>query len=133
MKLVPYLFAVYWYGRDHELLDRVEIGLVGIREVWVVLQEVVELVGFGLEFLVLVLEHANGTASVDYEDFALVLAHHGAFVLFAGVDLLVEVDFADELFLDFGFVHRGRNIWELWLFGNQDFLLFGIQDLLSFV
>lgn len=49
----------------------------------------------GLELAVLVFEHADRAARMDYQDLALVLAHHCAFVLLAGMDLLVEVDLSD--------------------------------------
>ena len=95
MKLVPYFLAINWDWGDHELFNRVEIGLIGICKVRVVLQEVVELVRLGLELAVLVFEHADRAARMDYQDLALVLAHHCAFVLLAGMDLLVEVDLSD--------------------------------------
>lgn len=65
MEFVPDLPAVDWGGCDHEILDWVEVCLVGVGEVGVVLEEVLELVWLGLELAVLVLEHADGATSVD--------------------------------------------------------------------
>jgi hypothetical protein len=60
---------------------------------------------FWLKLAILVFEHADSATSVNYQHFAFVLVHCKTLVLLTCVDLFMELNFTDQLFVDFSFVH----------------------------
>lgn len=67
-KLVPDLLLEDGLGGYREALRCDEVGLLLVAEVGVGLEELLKPVLLGLEFAVLILEHADGASRVDDED-----------------------------------------------------------------
>lgn len=105
MKLVPDFFSKNRNRSYHKVLNAVEISFIGISKIRIVSQKVLKLMRFWFKLAILVFEHADGATSVNYKHFALILVHGKTLVLLTCMDLLVELNFTDQLLVDFSFVH----------------------------
>ena len=105
MKFVPDFSAVDRNWSDHKVFNRVKIRFISVCEIWVVSQKVLELVRLGLKLAIFILEHANGASSMNDKNLWLILAHNDILILFAGVNLFMEMNLADNLLMDLGLVH----------------------------